>query len=62
MSANLDVLLLTPKILINGQDALVFMHLISAVPRQSLRGAVIVTAMPIRDDLIRAIDLLVTGH
>lgn len=62
MSANLDVGLLTPQIVINGQKTLVFMHLISAMPRQSLKGAVIGTAMPIRDGLIRAIDLLVTGH
>jgi hypothetical protein len=62
LSANLDVGLLTAKIVLKGQPALVFMHLISAVPRKNLKGAVIGTAIPIRDSLIRAIDLLVTGH
>lgn len=62
LSANLDVGLLTLKITINGQSALVFMHLISAIVRGSLKSVVVTTAMPIRDNLIRAIDLLVTGH
>jgi hypothetical protein len=62
MSANLDVGLLTPRIVILGQTSLVFMHLISFVPRKSLKGKVITSAMPVRDSLIRAIDLLVTGH
>ncbi len=62
LSANLDVGLLTPSITLNGQPALVFMHWISAVRRTSLKGSIIATAMPIRDELIRAIDLLVTGH
>ncbi len=62
LSANLDVGLLTPKLTIKGQSALAFMHLISSAPRKMLKGALISNAMPIRDNLIRAIDLLVTGH
>jgi hypothetical protein len=60
-SANIDVGMLTPSIEINGKAALVLMHQISAVQKKALKGAVIGNAMCVRDSLIRAIDLLVTG-
>jgi hypothetical protein len=60
--ANLDLGLLTPKITLNGKTVLVLMHLMSAVRKRSLKGAIIGSASPVRDSLVRAIDLLVTGH
>jgi CcdB protein len=62
IAANLDMGTLTPRLLINGISALAMVPQVAGIDRRALGCVVVGSAANIRDDLIRALDRLVTGH
>jgi CcdB protein len=52
---------LTPRLLINGMPALAMVPQVAGIDRRALGREVVGSAANIRDDLIRALDRLVTG-
>jgi hypothetical protein len=60
-AANLDLSKLTPQLEIGNQSLLAMVPQMAGVSKLELSAVVIGTAVLIRDDLIAALDLLVTG-
>ena len=60
-AANVDLGKLTPFFELNGIQALAMVPQIAGLARREVEAPVIGTALPIRDSLIAALDLLVTG-
>jgi hypothetical protein len=61
IGANLDLGKLTPKLQINGKPALAMVPQMAAIERLALGDIVIGNVSEIRDELVQALDRLVTG-
>jgi CcdB protein len=61
MDANLGLGKLTPKIEIGGQVAIAMVPRLAGIRRSELGSIVLASAQPHRDDLLAALDRLVTG-
>jgi hypothetical protein len=61
IAANLDLGKLTPKLQIKGRLALAMVPQMAGIDRGAFEGVVIANATDIRDELIQALDRLVTG-
>lgn len=61
MAANLDLGKVTPSFELNGQIVFAMVPQMAGVRRVDLGATVIGNALTIRDDLVHALDLLVTG-
>lgn len=60
-AANLNLGKLTPRLQINGKLALAMVPQMAGIDRRALGSVVIASAADIRDELISALDRLVTG-
>lgn len=61
IAANLDLGKLTPKLQINGKPVLAMVPQMAGIDRRALGAVVIASAADIRDQLLQALDRLVTG-
>jgi toxin CcdB len=61
IAANLDMGTLTPRLLINGMPVLAMVPQVAGIDRRALGRVVVGSAASIRDELVRALDRLVTG-